>query len=541
MAFISYAQNFEDVILWRALKSVERGFYIDIGAQDPVVDSVSLAFYEHGWRGVHVEPISSNVAKLRAARPDEEVLEAAIARHEGTATFHEIPQTGLSTGSDEIAAMHANMGFASNPIEVTTLPLSILLDRYSDREIHWLKIDVEGMEAETVASWRPSHVRPWILVIESTVPLSRDESYFEWEPTVLAMGYAFVYFDGLNRFYLHEAHSDLKPAFGAPPNIFDDFTLSGLSNSPFTHRLNGEIASLKERSQGAARDAAEIQRLHHHIAETEKSHAAQRAAYAELTAAVEKLGQEKDAEIRRLHHHIAETEKNHTAERTAYAALGATIEKLGREKEGEIHRLHHHITETEKSHTAERAAFAERAAAIEKKDIEIGRLHHHIVATETSHAAVQAALVEQAAAIAEKDFEIGRLHHHIVATETSHAATLETLGQRTAELAAVTRTSSWKMTAPLRSVKAGVMRMIRAPGQRLTLVMDHGLLWMRRRPRVLSLARGAVRLAPALERRLVVYAHARINPVDPARPFWSLEPDPTTLQEWRRLLGLPRR
>ena len=54
--FISYAQNFEDVILWRALKHVENGFYIDIGAQDPVIDSVSRGFYEKGWRGLHVEP-----------------------------------------------------------------------------------------------------------------------------------------------------------------------------------------------------------------------------------------------------------------------------------------------------------------------------------------------------------------------------------------------------------------------------------------------------------------------------------------------------
>jgi len=30
---------------------VEKGFYVDIGAQDPLVDSVSLAFlWEHGWR-----------------------------------------------------------------------------------------------------------------------------------------------------------------------------------------------------------------------------------------------------------------------------------------------------------------------------------------------------------------------------------------------------------------------------------------------------------------------------------------------------------
>ena len=58
MSIISYAQNFEDVMLWRALGQIEHGFYIDIGAQDPIIDSVSLAFYEHGWRGIHVEPMS---------------------------------------------------------------------------------------------------------------------------------------------------------------------------------------------------------------------------------------------------------------------------------------------------------------------------------------------------------------------------------------------------------------------------------------------------------------------------------------------------
>ena len=46
MNFVSYAQNFEDVLLWRALRDIEHGFYVDVGAQDPVTDSVSLSFYE---------------------------------------------------------------------------------------------------------------------------------------------------------------------------------------------------------------------------------------------------------------------------------------------------------------------------------------------------------------------------------------------------------------------------------------------------------------------------------------------------------------
>ncbi len=41
---VSYAQNFEDVVLWRALLHVEAGFYIDIGAQPPVLDSGSRGF-----------------------------------------------------------------------------------------------------------------------------------------------------------------------------------------------------------------------------------------------------------------------------------------------------------------------------------------------------------------------------------------------------------------------------------------------------------------------------------------------------------------
>jgi hypothetical protein len=76
----SYAQNFEDVMLWRALGHIENGFYIDVGAQDPIVDSVSLAFYEHGWRGIHVEPTHRYATLLRQHRVEETVLEFQLIR-----------------------------------------------------------------------------------------------------------------------------------------------------------------------------------------------------------------------------------------------------------------------------------------------------------------------------------------------------------------------------------------------------------------------------------------------------------------------------
>jgi hypothetical protein len=57
-AFVSYAQNFEDVMLWRALRSLESGFYIDVGANDPTIDSVTKAFYASRWHGINIEPMA---------------------------------------------------------------------------------------------------------------------------------------------------------------------------------------------------------------------------------------------------------------------------------------------------------------------------------------------------------------------------------------------------------------------------------------------------------------------------------------------------
>lgn len=79
MSFIIYAHNFEKVMLWRAFKHVEKSLYINIDAQDLNIDLVSLAFYEHGWRGArHVEPAQQYSNKLRQARLDEVVEQWAI-------------------------------------------------------------------------------------------------------------------------------------------------------------------------------------------------------------------------------------------------------------------------------------------------------------------------------------------------------------------------------------------------------------------------------------------------------------------------------
>ncbi|MDV3096570.1 FkbM family methyltransferase [Burkholderia cenocepacia] len=266
MSITSYAQNFEDVMLWRALGFVESGFYIDVGAQHPTIDSVSKAFYEHGWRGVHIEPTVAYAALLRRERRDETILQAALADKAGVLTLYEIPETGLSTADTAIAERHRSQGFTIEQIDVPCLTLSDLFDQIGQRDIHWMKIDVEGFERQVLEGWANHQARPWIVLLESTLPLTTDEAHASWESLMLERGYKHVYFDGLNRYYVSAAHPELQQAFRAPPNVFDSFNLA--ENTPFC-RANSRrhetehqqtIAQLKDTEARRASDLASAAR-----------------------------------------------------------------------------------------------------------------------------------------------------------------------------------------------------------------------------------------------------------------------------------------
>lgn len=252
MNFVSYAQNFEDVMLWRALKDVENGLYIDVGAHHPIRDSVSLAFHQRGWRGIHVEPLPECAELLRQQRPGDLIVQALVSDAPGLSRFFLID--GLSTADAGIADQHRGRGIQFTETMMPGVTLGEVLELAQGHPIHWLKIDVEGHETEALGSWgKRAGPRPWIVVVESTLPLTEIESFNSWEPALLARGYEFAYFDGLNRFYVAKAHLELKAAFKRPPNVFDDFGLNGTASAsyhiPIVERYEQQAAAARAQYQ----------------------------------------------------------------------------------------------------------------------------------------------------------------------------------------------------------------------------------------------------------------------------------------------------
>lgn len=254
MSFISYAQNYEDVMLFRALRDIERGFYIDVGAADPVDDSVTKAFYERGWRGINIEPVTHWFQRLVADRPHDVNLQLAVSDGPGQLHLFEVKDSGLSTTDPEFAARHAQAGHQICELDVNCLTLDEICEIHQVGEVHFLKIDCEGGEAATLRGFSLERVRPWVIVLEATEPNSQKPAYMEWEPSLTKRGYHFAYEDGLNRFYVADERRELDPAFSHPPNVFDYFVRA----SEAVARSHLEVA---QSDLSAMRDAQRLARV----------------------------------------------------------------------------------------------------------------------------------------------------------------------------------------------------------------------------------------------------------------------------------------
>ena len=142
--------------------------------------------------------------------------------------------------------------------------------------------DVEGAEKSVLLSWKHALVRPWILIIESTIPLTQIESHSDWEWLVKEKGYEFVYFDGLNRFYVSSEHRELGNGFSTPPNVFDGFELS---RTRFTNLLQTCRTLFEIKTQQAEARAGEAE-ARAGEAEARAGEAEARARVAEVQAGV---------------------------------------------------------------------------------------------------------------------------------------------------------------------------------------------------------------------------------------------------------------
>ena len=293
MTFVSYAQNFEDVLLWRALKHLDAGFYVDVGASHPDVASVTRAFYDRGWQGTNILATAAAADRFAAARPRDLTL----------------------VGAPEV--LHA------------------ALRRHTAGAVHFLKMDALGAERGDLAGAGLDAVRPWIVLVEAVSKTDRAPTHAVWEPALLDAAYRFVWFDGLNRFYLaHERVSALSHAFVDPVNMFDDFLRAADTE------WAGRIEHAQTEAAGL-RNQVEQAHLSARITEERMAQLVMRVARERAIAADTELTSERERRV-------AAEIRGHATRATLQAELG---------------RVHHHLAQVEQENAARKHLLAETLAS----------------------------------------------------------------------------------------------------------------------------------------------------------------------------------
>jgi FkbM family methyltransferase len=207
---LSYTQNMEDYHLSLAFAGQRTGMYIDVGAGHPIADNVSFWFYERGWRGIVVEPQQKLVDLYARLRPRDVRVCGLVGNRCGTTDFHVVDRFhGLSTTIEECAHAATAYGVQYQTVQLPMISLAKLCDDHHVTSIDFLKIDVEGAEADVLLGGDWHRFRPRVIVVEAVTPLSGEPSWHQWETFLLSQDYRFILFDTLNRFYVAQEEQQI--------------------------------------------------------------------------------------------------------------------------------------------------------------------------------------------------------------------------------------------------------------------------------------------------------------------------------------------
>jgi len=154
--------------LIRAFLDTNEGLFLEIGANDPVLNSQTYHLEQLGWKGFLVEPIPELCTALSAMRPNSTVVECACGAPNApdTAEFQVAEESGKSTLSSS---------FLDNRVKVkSTLTVHVrtvdsILTEYLHGSLTFVSVDVEGAQLDVFKGFTLQKWQPKLILLEDNL------------------------------------------------------------------------------------------------------------------------------------------------------------------------------------------------------------------------------------------------------------------------------------------------------------------------------------------------------------------------------------
>ncbi len=213
-AFGSYSQHNEDLLIDLIFESKRDGFYVDVGANDPVFNSNTRRFYLRGWRGVNVEPGPLPFQRLVRERPKDINLNVAIGPKRGVMTFYHVADDSTLSSFDKVVAdrMAAAVRSTVRPELVEVLTLSDIFEEQAQgRKVDFLSVDAEGYDLEVLKSNDWKRHRPAVVLVEMHNDHKRIADFLS------SLNYVLVFNNTVNGVFINATDAAIRRWFTAYP------------------------------------------------------------------------------------------------------------------------------------------------------------------------------------------------------------------------------------------------------------------------------------------------------------------------------------
>lgn len=204
----SFSQKGEDLVLEKIFKEKKRGFYIDVGANDPDIFNNTKRFYIRGWKGINIEPNPILLKQFAVERKKDTNLNIGIGKKRHSMIFYEFELNALSTFEKKDMKNKIKLGCKlKKEYQVEIYRLEDIIRKFSKEKIDFLTVDTEGMDLEVLESNNWKRFRPKAVCVEtgefwSTLGRAKDTKKELIDRFMFKNGYRIFYTNDLNTIYI---------------------------------------------------------------------------------------------------------------------------------------------------------------------------------------------------------------------------------------------------------------------------------------------------------------------------------------------------
>lgn len=161
-----FSQTGEDILINGVLGNQEKGFYVDVGAYDPIKFSNTYGFYMRGWSGINIDPNPKSIAKFNHARPDDINLNIGISDKPEELTYYNFKESAFNTFSKKLVDSYKTSPISTTKIKVHRLDEVLSAHIWPLQKIDLMTIDTEGYDLNVLKSNDWQKYRPKVIAVE---------------------------------------------------------------------------------------------------------------------------------------------------------------------------------------------------------------------------------------------------------------------------------------------------------------------------------------------------------------------------------------